>query len=164
MCLLAWQFIANSYSHALISVLASYNRFNVVVQALFPRQGRNFTRKIVGGVVLDRDEVVKLKITNFFLPGVFVSGPRKFMLAQISCYTVYILEAIYTLDEAGDETSFCLIHAHSEMLDNYLYLRPEGKESIESDPSFHIGFHCETNELVIPGVVRTQAEQILQPG
>ena len=50
------------------------------------------------------------------------------------------------------------------MFDNYLYLRPEGKESIESDPSLHIGFHGETNELVIPGVVWTQAEQILQPG
>ena len=48
------------------------------------------------------------------------------MLAKISHYTVYILEAIYAMDEAGDQTSFCLIHAHSEMFDNYLYLRPEG--------------------------------------
>ena len=47
---LVWQFIANSYSHALISVLASYNRFNVVVQAWFPRQGRNFTHKIGRGL------------------------------------------------------------------------------------------------------------------
>ena len=93
---------------------------------MIPKQGRNFTRKIVGGVVLDRDQIVKLKITNFFLPGVFVSDSRKFMLAKISRYTVYILEAIYAMDEAGDQTSFCLIHAHSEMFDNYLYLRPEG--------------------------------------
>ena len=54
-------------------------------------------------MVLDHDQVVKLKITNFFLPGVFVSDSRKFMLAKISCYTVYILEVIYMLDEAGDE-------------------------------------------------------------
>ena len=63
---LAWQFITNSYSHVLISVLASYNHFNVVVQAWFPKQGRNFTRKIVGGMVLDRDQVTKLKIAKFF--------------------------------------------------------------------------------------------------
>ena len=62
----AWQFIANSYSHALVCVLASYSRFNVVVQAWFPRQGCNFTHKIVGGVVLDCDQVAKLKIANFF--------------------------------------------------------------------------------------------------
>ena len=34
-------------------------------------QGRNFTHKIVGGVVLDRDQVVKLKIAKFF-PGMLV--------------------------------------------------------------------------------------------
>ena len=73
----------------LTRVLAFYNHFNVVVQAWFPRQDSNFTHKIVGGVALDHDQVSKLKFMNFFL-GVFDGDSRKFILAEISRYTVSV--------------------------------------------------------------------------
>ena len=47
--------------------------------------------EIVGGVVRYRDLVVKIKIAKFF-PGVFVGDSRKFVLAKISRYTVYITQ------------------------------------------------------------------------
>ena len=45
----------------LISVVASYCRFNVEVHADFPSRAAISTRKIIGGVAIDRDLVMNLK-------------------------------------------------------------------------------------------------------
>ena len=50
-------------------------------------------QEIVGGVVRHHDLVAKMKIAKFFL-AMFVRDSRKFMLAKISHYTVYLLIAI----------------------------------------------------------------------
>ena len=42
------------------------------------------------GVVLECDQVAKLKIAKIF-PGVFAGDSRKFMIAKISRYTVILL-------------------------------------------------------------------------
>ena len=46
-------------------------------------------REIVEGVVRHRDLVAKIKIVDFF-PGVFVGDSRKFVLAKIFRYTVFM--------------------------------------------------------------------------
>ena len=55
--------LSPTVTHTCVGVLQSLQCCSA---SLIPRQGRNFTRKIVGGVVLDRDQIAKLKITNFF--------------------------------------------------------------------------------------------------
>ena len=52
-------------------------------------------------MVLGRDQVAKLKIANFFFPGMFVGDSRKSMLVKISRYTVIIL--IFKIPGGGEE-------------------------------------------------------------
>ncbi len=42
-----------------------------------------------------------------------------------------------------------------------LHSRPECQEPCQSDPARFVGIHGEGNELLIPGVARTQGQQIL---
>ena len=79
---LAWQFFADSDLRALIGVVASYYHFDVEVHTEFPRQGCHFMCEIVGGIVIDRDQVAKLKIAIFFLLFLLLIC-KKFTLAKI---------------------------------------------------------------------------------
>ena len=83
-----WQFFADGDPHSLISVAASYYRFDVEMHAEFPSRITISKCEIVGRVIRDHDFVAKLKERNFFLVYLYVIHDKLRMPTKISCYTV----------------------------------------------------------------------------